>query len=319
MTRVIYSRMVLSISFFMAMFFLAAQQTSNMNKYLTQEYDLAGRHSKDTQYYEMTSRVQTHAIDGTPQGSDVYHSYLRCVPSADASAGDEYTCLKITFQLNKSPEVSVPSLAGWTYSFLTTVNGRDEKGQLFGIDQSKFEKLADENGRLIGVANTYYIYNSFIDFHSMSVFSERPIAGNGIQDLKHIGDKVVHAAAFSREAVNLGSQVGEGSYFKNGEVTLSFKGLAMKNKKVCSILEYDSRESSFYMVLKLAPGMEIPSKGSSHYWGDICKDISSGWIQEATLNEMVVTETTVPGSPNKMNAVIERSVEIENVTRPARQ
>ena len=81
-------------------------------------------------------------------------------------------------------------------------------------------------------------------------------------------------------------------------------------------MEYDSGESSFYMVMKLTATSEIPTKGSSHYWGDIFKDISTGWIQEATLHEMVVSESTVPGLPNKVNMVVERSIEIRNVKHP---
>ena len=63
------------------------------------------------------------------------------------------------------------------------------------------------------------------------------------------------------------------------------------------------------------PNMEIPTKESSHYWGDIYKDLTGGWIQKAVLHEIVISETTVPGLVNKKNAVIERSINIENVKR----
>ena len=32
-------------------------------------------------------------------------------------AGDEYTCLKFTVQINNSAEVSIPSLTNWKYFF----------------------------------------------------------------------------------------------------------------------------------------------------------------------------------------------------------
>ena len=67
-------------------------------------------------------------------------------------------------------------------------------------------------------------YKSFIDFHSMNVFCEKTATGKGVQDLKHIGDKIIHSASYSQPQVNLGSQVAKGSYFKNGEITLLFKG-----------------------------------------------------------------------------------------------
>ena len=52
---------------------------------------------------------------------------------------------------------------------------------MFGIDHSKFEKLTDENGKILPVENTYHVYNAFIDFHAMSVFGEKTKTGNGVQ------------------------------------------------------------------------------------------------------------------------------------------
>lgn len=315
MTSKIY-RVTVTLMFLVTpLSFLSGQQIANAKKILVQEYNLVPQHSKDTQYYEMESKLQPHAADGTPQGWDVYRLYLRCVPSADPSRGDEYTCLKFTVQLNKSPEVSIPSLANWKYIFSLTLDARDEKGQVFSIDHDKFEKLTDEKGKMLLVGNTYHVYNAFIDFHAMGFFAEKTMAGNGVQHLKHIGDKIVHVASFSQPPVNLGTQIAEGSYFKNGEVTLAFKGLGLVNEKACALLEYDSGESSFYMLMKPMANMEITTKGSSHYWGDIYKDLTTGWIQKATLHEIVVSETIVPGQANRINSVIERSINIKNERR----
>lgn len=315
MTSKIY-RVTVTLMFLVTpLSFLSGQQIANAKKILVQEYNLVPQHSKDTQYYEMESKLQPHAADGTPQGWDVYRLYLRYVPSADPSRGDEYTCLKFTVQLNKSPEVSIPSLANWKYIFSLTLDARDEKGQVFGIDHGKFEKLTDEKGKMLLVGNTYHVYNAFIDFHAMGFFAEKTMAGNGVQHLKHIGDKIVHVASFSQPPVNLGTQIAEGSYFKNGEVTLAFKGLGLVNEKACALLEYDSGESSFYMLMKPMANMEITTKGSSHYWGDIYKDLTTGWIQKATLHEIVVSETIVPGQANRINSVIERSINIKNERR----
>jgi hypothetical protein len=293
--------------------FLSAQQTSVLKKLLAKEYNLIPAHSKDTQYYEMESRLQKHALDATPNGLDIYHLYLRCVPSGNPLKGDEYTCIKYTVQVNNAAAVSIPSLANWKYFFSLSRDADEIKGQLFGIDHSKFEQLSDENGKSLQIENSYHVYNSFIDFHSMSVFSEKPATGKGIQYLKHAGDKIIHSASFSQPFVSLGTQVAEVSYFKNGEITLSFKGLGLVNEKTCALLEYDSGESSFYMLMKPMPKMEVPTKGSSHYWGDIYKDLTNGWIQKATLHELVISETTVPAMNNKINSVIERSITIKNV------
>ena len=78
-------------------------------------------------------------------------------------------------------------------------------------------------------------------------------------------------------------------------------------------MEYDSGESSFYMLTKPMANMEVSTKGSSHYWGDIYKDLTTGWIQKAVLHELVVSETTVTGMSNKIPSVIERTININNV------
>ncbi len=312
MYRKIYKTLVIGLLLLSPLSYLSAQQISNDIKVLKQEFNLVPPHSKDIQYFDMVSKLQQHAPDGTPLGWDVYHLSLRCVPSSDTSAGDEYTCLKFSVKLHDAAEVSIPSLVNWKYHFKLSAT-KDSLGQVFGIDHSKFENLVDENGKKLPVANTYAVYNAFIDFHSMNVFADRSPAGNGAQDLHHIGDKIVHSASYSQPPVNLGSQIAEGSYFKNGEITLTFKGLGLVNQKACGILGYDSGESSFYMLMKPMANMEITTKGSSHYWGDIYKDLSSGWIQKATLQEMVVSQTTIPGMTSKTNSVVERSIVIKNV------
>lgn len=288
-----------------------AQQIPATKKMLEREYNLLPQHSKDTQYFEMESRLQKHAPDGTPTGLDIYRIYLRCVPARVASAGDQYTCMKYTVQAGNAAPVTIPSLANWSYYFSLSANKEQQK-DMFGIDHAKFENLLDEKGKPLPVEHGYHVYNSFIDFHTMNVFSERSDTGKGVQHLKHVGDKIIHSASFSQPTVSLGSQVLEGSYFKNGQITLLFKGLSLVNGKVCAILEYDSGESSFYMRVKPMPNMEVPTKGSSHYFGDIFKSLDSGWLQQATLHEIVISETSVPGMA-KINSVIERTILINNV------
>ena len=294
---------------------LSAQQITYAKKILKQQYDLIPRHSTDTQFYEMESKLQKHALDGKLQGFDIYRLYLRCVPSKDPNGKDAYTCLRFTLQRDNATPVSIPSLVNWTYLFSLHATKEENKRQVFGIDHVKFENLTDNKGEKLPVENTYHVYNAFIDFHAMSEFSEKTVKDSGIQDLHYIGDKIVHSASYSQPPVNLGTQVAEGSYFKNGKITLEFKGLGLISDKPCAVLEYDSGESSFYMVMNLAPNTEVKTRGSSHYWGDIYKDLSGGWIQKANLHELVVSETNIQGMNTKVNAVIERSIVINNVKR----
>ncbi|MEP6948757.1 MAG: hypothetical protein ABI863_05770 [Ginsengibacter sp.] len=311
MYKKIYKLAIILMFVVLPLSYLSAQQISNAKKILAREYNLVPQHSKDTQYYRMESKLEKHALDGTPLGLDVYRLYLRCVPSGDSAKGDEYTCLKFTVQINNSAEVSIPSLTNWKYFFSLTADTANKKEKLFGIDHSKFEKLTDEKGKLLPLENTFHVYNAFIDFHTMSVFAEKTPTGNGVQNLKYIEDKIIHSASFSQPHEGLGTQVGDSSYFKNGEITLTFKGLGLVNKRTCAIMEYDSGESSFYVVATPMPKMEVKTKGSSHYFGDIYKDLTTGWIQKADLHELVISETKVPGM-NKINSVIERSIIIKN-------
>jgi hypothetical protein len=113
--------------------------------------------------------------------------------------------------------------------------------------------------------------------------------------------------------VNLGSNISEGSFFKNGEITLAFKGLSVVNDEYCALLEYDSGESSYKMIMKPVPNLEIQTIGSSHYKGDIFKDLATNWVQKVTMTEVVVSETTLPMPPNKINSVNERNIIIEYI------
>jgi hypothetical protein len=292
---------------------VTAQQLPDTRKKFEQPFNLVPQHARDTQYYVMESKLLPYSPDGTRKGYDVYRLSLRCVPGAAGKKQDEYTCMKFEVQLHDSPAVSIPVLAGWKYFFPDTSGGKDGNGQLFGIDHSKFEALKDEHGKLVPLENTFHVYNAFIDFHSMSVFAEKTQEGKGVQDLKHLGEKIIHSASFSQPQENLGSQVAAGSWFKNGEIILTFKGLSLVNKKTCAILGYDSGESSFNMITKPFGNMEIKTKGSSHYQGDIYKDLAGGWIQKATLHEIVISETVVPGMANKINSIIERIIVINNI------
>jgi hypothetical protein len=261
----------------------------------------------------METRIITYEPDGRRANTDVLRLGLRCAPGKDA---DQYTCTRFTVQFGDGPEVAVPAVENWTYSFKGTATGIDEKGQVFGIDHAKFEKLVDANGRPLPPDKAYFVYNAFIDFHAFcNVFAEPVPGGRGIQDLKHIGDKIVHAAAFTEPPVNLGSNIAEGSTFKNGEVTLGLKGLSMVDKTACAIVAYDSGQSSFQMVVNAMPNMEVRSVGASHYQGDLYIDLATRWPRKATMYELVVAQTTVPTLPNKVNAVIERNTVIRNVTK----
>ncbi|UCD49998.1 MAG: hypothetical protein JSW27_21015 [Phycisphaerales bacterium] len=296
---------------------LHAQCTVEKDCILGRTFDLGAGRSAEVQYFVMTSKLINYALDGTRLGTDTMRIHLKCVPAGvSGRQADQYTCAKFTIEFAGSPEVEVPALRNWTYDFGPLMTGIDEKGQVFGIDHAKFENLVDANGKPISPDKSYHVYNAFIDFHGFcNAFAcPMPGEGKGIEDLKRIGDRIVHAAAFSEPPVNLGSNVGEGSTFKNGEVTLALKGLSAVDGRACAIVAYDSGASSFQMKMKPMPNMEIQSVGSSHYQGDLYVDLATRWVRKATMYELVVTETRLPMPPDKINSVIERDIVIRNVT-----
>ena len=280
---------------------------------LRQTFDFAAPRSRDAQSYEMETRVITYAPDGKRANTDVLRLWLKSTPGKDT---DQYTCQKFTVQFGSAPEAALPALENWTYPFKETATGMDEKGQVFGIDHVKFENLVDANGQPLPADKAYFVYNTFIDFHAFcNAFAEPTTGGKGIQDLKSVGQKIVHAASFTEPPVNLGSNIAKGSTFKNGEVTLALKGLSIVDEAACAIVAFDSGASSFQMIMKPMPNMEVRSVGSSHYKGDLYIDLATRWVRKVTMDELVVTETTVPMLPNKINAVIERNSTIRNISK----
>jgi hypothetical protein len=162
----------------------------------------------------------------------------------------------------------------------------------------------------------YQVYNAFIDFHSFTeIFAKPTDEGGGIQDLKRIGDKIVHASAFTEPPVNLGNLILPGSTFKNGEVTLEFKGLGIRDEAACALIGFESGESAFRMLMKPMPDMEIQAVGRSHYAGDLYLELDTRWVRRVDMTETVITEVTLPTSPKKINEVIERKLLIRTLTR----
>jgi len=266
-------------------------------------FDLAGERTSKVQYFWMETQFVNIGFDGKRTGIVRYSAKLKCVPAPiSGKGGDEYTCREFQLRIGEGEAVTIPSLAGWSYVF-NMGTGMDEKGQVFGIPHSKFENIADSRGNKLPPVIRYAVYNNFIDFHAFNDAFARPTAGGqGIQDLKSMGQKIVHAAAFTAPPVNLGSGIKEGSFFRNGEVTLVFKGLSTVDGAACAIVGFDSGESTLKMIMPLAEDKEVVTTGGSEYIGDLYIDLVTYWLRKVTLDEFVVTQTTVPGPMPKTDA-----------------
>ncbi len=287
----------------------AAESTS-----LDAEFDLGAARAATPHFYEMRTPSITYEQDGARKPYHELGLLLRCTPGEGGRV--EYTCVRMTVRTDGDAS-EVPELAGWSYEFRPEQTGSSATGDMFGIHHGKFQELADASGQTLDPALSYAVYNAFVDFHAMcNVFAEPTHDGAGIQDLKRLGDTIVHAAASSEPTVHLEGVTESGSTFRNGRITLGLKGLGLVDGAPCAIVAYDSGESSFAMAMEPAPGMSIDAVGSSHYFGDIYVDLDSMWVAKAALSEFVVTDVTMDGAP-LANSVVERTIGIHAVTEHA--
>ena len=230
---------------------------------LGQSFDFAKARVAGTQYFDMVSTFTNIALDGTRAEPDVFRVKLECVSQGDAAkAGDEYTCKRFEYVRPGGTPVRIPALDGWRHTFRQTKSGYDEHGQVLGIDHAKFERLADADGMLLPPNTAYLIYNTFIDFHAFcDEFATPTPEGKGIQDLTRIGQRIVHSAANTTPPTSLGNNIKAGSWFKNGEITLAFKGLSIVDGAACAIVEFDSGACTFRTLMEATPKMEVQTDG----------------------------------------------------------
>ncbi|UCG17262.1 MAG: hypothetical protein JSV19_04365 [Phycisphaerales bacterium] len=301
----------------------ADERVSALGEILRQEFDLGGARSPGTRYFDIVTTLVNFGADGKRGDTETFRAKLKCVSRGDAArAAEQYTCGRFVYVRPDGTQVTIPTLEGWTYPFKKTETGYDEKGQVLGIDHSKFQQLTDSNGDCLGPDKSYMIYNTFIDFHAFCDAFAAPVAeGKGIQHLTRIGQRIVHAAAHTTPPTNLGGNIKDGSYFKNGEITLSLKGLSIIDDAPCAVVEFDSGASSFQMLMEPMPNMEVKTIGASHYFGDIHVDLASRWPRKVDMRELIISETKVPipGNPKPMtvNSVQERQTAIRAVTKAA--
>ncbi len=288
---------------------------------LAAPFDLAGERKPEVRYYLQETEVIHFGFDGRRTGKEVYALKLRRLPaSLSGKGGDDYTVREFSVKSGDGVAEKIPSLAGWSYEFSLNASGRDEKGQVFGIPHAKFENLTTSRGTKLPPVANYPVYNSFIDFHAFcDVFARPTMGGAGIQDLRTIGQEIVHASAFSEPPVNLGSGIKEGSVFRNGEVKLVFKGLSQVDGAACAVVGFDSGESTLRMIVALGSDKDAVTVGGSEYLGDIHIDLATRWVRKVTLDEFVITETqlpgTAPGAGQKIPAYTVRHLLIRQISR----
>jgi hypothetical protein len=279
---------------------------------LRSPYDLAAERSMKSRYYCMETKIVHLGEDGTRTVPITLRLLLKCVPAGRSPQdGYRYTCSKISLQKEDEPEVHIPVLNGWSYMFKRAEDGGfHHRGLIYGIDHGRFQGLKDGKGNTLPPECAYALYNMFVDFHAFcNQFAEKSMTGNGIQNLKRIGEKIIHESAFSEPTLHLSGNISEGSFFKNGEVTLEFKGLSVVDGLACAIVRFDSGDSSFKYLINPTPDMDIKTVGAAHYWGDLYIELDSKWVRKVAMGELTVSKVTL-GDQKNIKSVMERSTTI---------
>jgi hypothetical protein len=276
-----------------------------------QEHDLVGKRSMETHYYLVQSELGTHTNKGVLKSTDVYREYLKVEPG-DRSAGeaDRFTCKKFSLKRGDAPEMTIPSLAGFSYDVnkdLLDANGIDENGELYSVPEETFEGLVDDSGAQLPFEVGYQVYSAFYYYHSYTDYAEATSQGVGIQDLKSIGDKVVVEGSFTQSPLP-GKLAKDSAFWKNGEITLAFNGLSVVDGKTCAVLGLDSGVCHWSMPMTYMPIMNLKTVGVSNYQADIYLDMDSKWVRKLDLVLFEITKTTMWGIP------VEKSIPVTKLS-----
>jgi hypothetical protein len=270
-------------------------------------FDLSSDRKREAQIFDMNTNYIHFGMNGERLATESYLLRIQYIPEAENV--DEYMCSEPQLQINGGPLVSIPELSNWTYIFNPTLSGADDRGPLWGIPQDKFANINDSEGRALPFSIRYGLYTNFIDFHSINDVFTRPMKfGKGIQDLKEIGQRIVHPASFVEAPLKFGAEIKPGSSFRNGEVSLELKGLSLVDGSPCALVTYDAGESNLKMIIPVSPDQDSFSAGGSQYKGDMYVDLATRWVRKATLDEYLVTETSIPDSPSKINQFTTRHI-----------
>jgi len=263
--------------------------------------------------YRMTTLVVAYELDGRRHAPDVYDLWVEYALQRNGEVS--LTCRRFDWGTGDTLRAEIPSLRDWTYRTRLTESGRDGRGWIFGVDQSKFAALTDARGVSLPQGNGYLVFNAFVDFHSFTDVFIRRADGGGIQDLHQMGQRVVHAAARRDAPISLEGVADTSSTFKLGEVTLELKGTSVVDGRRCALVGYDSGDASLIMSLKPAPQVTVAIHGGSHFFGDLYVDLATQTLRKATLAEFVVQEISGAALPQTIHTVIERKLVLRELSR----
>ena len=287
----------------------------DLQEQLSRTFDFSIERRQEPSYYYMRTDFIHFGFEGKRVGTETYYLTLRCDPASLSDKGlDMYTCGAFGLKIGAAQPVSIVALKAWQYKFNMFANG--EKAEpVFGVPHEVFEGLQDSVGRELPPDIRYAIYNNFIDFHALNDSFSRPMFGRGVERLSHVGERIIHSAAYAAAPVSLGSVVRPGSVFHNGEVSLELKGVSSVDGSVCALIGYDSGESTFEMTMASADGPDKSTVGGSRYKGDLYIELETGWVSKATLDESVVTESSLVGGKEKEKQFTARNLMLRMISQ----
>jgi len=271
---------------------------------ITKQYDFGGKRSIKSQYFVVRLEVSSHKSNGKVKNLDVYKL---CI----IRESEKYTCKEISIQHNKEQEVSIPSLAGWSYDFdIKSLNkdGVDEHGLMLGIPHDKFENMVDSKNKKISIEAQYQVYSLFTYFHSLCNMTPEVYA----KDLKKIGNELKNDYSATESPINLGSIFLEGSKFIHGTETINFKGLSIVDDKVCAIIGLDERGGGYIMHMRPMTLLRIKTVAGTRFWGDIYIDLDLMHVKKVNATVIDISKTsmyrmpvdiTIPITTIKINSV----------------
>lgn len=283
--------------------------------WLGQSFALTGPRTPETRRFKMETKVVYIEADGTRGTPVVLRLELEASPVGESEEqGHRYQCLGTTYQRGEEPEVGIPSLKGYAYVLRRNEDGSfHQDGKIFGLDHGRFQSLVDDHGNPMPPEMCFSLHNMFVDFHAFcDQFARSTASGKGgMQDLRRVGDRIVHEAAFSNPTEQLTGSTGQGSEFRNGEVTLRFVGLSLVDERPCAVVHFDSGDSSFNIAVNHSPELQLNSVGAAHYWGDLFLELESKWVRQCVMGEFTVSQTSL-GADQVINAVMERTTTIRS-------
>jgi hypothetical protein len=278
---------------------------------LNQEFNLVGERTLETHYYIVQSELATHSSKGILKSTDIYREFLQVEPGKrSAGEADRFTCKKFLVKRGDGPELSIPSLEGFSYKVnkdLLDANGIDKNGELYSVPEETFEDLKDSSGAQLAFEGGYQVYSAFYYYHSYTDYAEPSSQGIGIQDLKRIGDKVIVEGSYTQSPLP-GKLAKDSAFWMNGEIALGFNGLSIVDGEQCAVLGLDSGVCHWSMPMTYMPIMNLKTTGVSNYQAVIYLGLESNWVCRLDVVLFEKTRTTMWGIP------VENSIPVTNLS-----